>query len=233
MGLSTAATRPAKYREAYRLIQERILRGQLRPGQRVIIDVLARELGMSPTPIREALRQLEAEGVVVYRPHAGARVADVNARAYAEVVSVRAVLEGWATALGAPRARAQLQRLRSLNARMREAVQREDLGTFDRLNRRFHRALYAGCGNRLLRELLENLRARTKLVRQSVFPFIPHRAWESVQEHDQLLDLLQAGAGAEEVEAFARQHKLRTLQAYLRWKAAQPASGARGDGGGR
>ncbi|MFN3285208.1 MAG: GntR family transcriptional regulator, partial [bacterium] len=136
-------------------------------------------------------------------------------------------LEAWATALAAPRlAPAALQRLRQLNARMREAARGGDLAAFDRLNRRFHRALYRPCGHRLLTELLEGLRARTDVVRQSIFPFIPDRARQSVDEHDRLLDLVEQGAPPEEVEAFARQHKLRTLEAYLRWvggsQAAQP-----------
>lgn len=209
-----------KYREAYRAIQERILRGGFRPGQRVTIEVLARELGMSPTPVREALRQLEAEGVVTYRPHAGARLVDIDPKAYAELLSVRAVLEGWATALAAPRlSRATLVRLRELNRRMREAVQKGDLAAFDRLNRRFHRALYRPCGHRLLTELVEGLRARTDLVRRTVFPFIPHRGLQSVDEHDQLLDLVERAASPEAVERFAREHKLRTLEAFLRWGA--------------
>ncbi len=230
-----AALGRTKYREAYRAIQERILRGDFRPGQRVTIEVLARELGMSPTPVREALRQLEAEGVVTYRPHAGARLVDIDPKVYGELLSVRAVLEGWATALAAPRlSRATLVRLRELNRHMREAVQRGDLAAFDRLNRRFHRALYRPCGHRLLVELLEGLRARTDLVRRTVFPFIPHRGLQSVDEHDQLLDLVEQGASPEAVEQFARQHKLRTLEAFLRWEAslrqALPGRGGRTGG---
>lgn len=233
MGLSTGATRRTKYREAYRAIQERILRGEFRPGQRVTIEVLARELGMSPTPVREAVRQLEAEGVVTYRPHAGARVAEIDPKAYGELLSVRAVLEGWATALAAPRLnRAALDRLRDLNRRMREAIRKGDLGTFDRLNRRFHQALYRPCGHGLLVELLEGLRARTDLVRRSVFPFIPHRGLESVDEHDRLVDLVEHGAPAHVVEAFARQHKLRTLEAFLRW-GVTPTAGTLPLRGGR
>ncbi len=221
MRLSTGHTRHTRYREAYRSIRDRILRGELRPGQRVVIEAVARELGMSPTPVREAVRQLEAEGVVTYRPHAGARVVEVDPQAYAEAVSVRAVLEGWATALAAPRLRtATLRRLRALNARMRRAAQEEDFAVFHRLNRQFHRLLYRSCGHRLLVELLEGLRARTDLVRHNIFPFIPHRLRESADEHDQLVDLVERGAAPEEVEAFAREHKLRTLRAYLRWVAA-------------
>jgi DNA-binding GntR family transcriptional regulator len=234
MGLSRH-DRPArvKYREAYRQIHERILRGEYRPGQRITIEALVRELGMSHTPIREALRQLEAQGVVTYQAHVGARVAEVDLRAYGETLSVLAVLEGWATALAGPRIGAHaLERLRALNRHMQRAAEAEDYRTFDRLNRRFHRSLCAACGHRYLVELLDAAWKRLDAVRRSVFPFIPRRGLQSVREHDRLLDLIQRGAPPSRLEAFARQHKLRTLQTYLRWdaRAADPSAVAVGGG---
>ncbi|MCS7234627.1 MAG: FCD domain-containing protein [Armatimonadetes bacterium] len=144
------------------------------------------------------------------------------------------MLEAWATALAAPRlGEATVARLRELNRHMREAVRRQDLATFDRLNRRLHRTLYRRCGHRLLLELLEGLRARTDLVRRSIFPFIPDRAAQSVDEHDHLLDLLERRAPEQEVEVFVRQHKLRTLEAYLRWARGGFPVGAGGKDRGR
>lgn len=208
----------AKYQEAYRKIHERILRGEYRPGQRVTIEALVRELGMSHTPIREALRQLEAQGLVTYRPHAGARVAEVDVDAYRETMLVLAVLEGWATALAASRIETHaLERLRALNRHMRRAAEQEDYRTFDQLNRRFHQSLCAACGQRYLLELIDATWRRLDAVRRSIFPFIPHRGLQSVQEHDRLLDLIQQGAPRSRVECFARRHKLRTLRTYLRW----------------
>ena len=70
----------SKHERAYRLIRARILAGEYGPGDRLVIDTLADELGISPVPVREAIRRLEAEGRVVYRHNAGARVAPVDDR---------------------------------------------------------------------------------------------------------------------------------------------------------
>ncbi len=67
--------RVTKQERVYRTIRERILSGDYRPGHRVVIDSLATELGVSALPVREAIRRLEAEGLVVFRPNAGAHVA--------------------------------------------------------------------------------------------------------------------------------------------------------------
>src|SRR3989441_8406502 len=71
-----------KHEQAYSIMRERIFNGTYVPGYRLVIDALARELGISPVPIREAIRRLEAEGWVEYRANAGAQVAAVDARKY-------------------------------------------------------------------------------------------------------------------------------------------------------
>jgi DNA-binding GntR family transcriptional regulator len=208
-----------KYAEAYRRIYERILRGEFGPGYRLSIDALAREFGMSPTPVREALRRLQAEGVVTYERYRGARVAQVDERAYTETLSLLALLEGYATALAAPRLQpGTLRELRRMNERMRQAMASFDLPLFDRLNRRFHMTLCAGCDHRYLLDLLRATWNRMDTIRRSIFPFIPHRGLDSVKEHDRLIELIEQGADPVQIERFARQHKLRTLEAYLRWK---------------
>src|SRR5207244_5087838 len=86
-----------KHEQAYSIIRERIFNGTYVPGYRLVIDGLARELGISPVPIREAIRRLEAEGWLEYRPNAGAQVAAVDASKYGEEMTVLALLEGYAT----------------------------------------------------------------------------------------------------------------------------------------
>src|SRR5207245_8580145 len=88
-----------KHEQAYSIIRERIFNGTYVAGYRLVIDRLARELGISPVPIREAIRRLEAEGWVEYRPNAGAQVASADASKYEEDMTVLALLEGYATAL--------------------------------------------------------------------------------------------------------------------------------------
>src|SRR5262249_27974583 len=81
-------------------VRERLRAGQLRPGERVRVDDLARELAMSPTPIREAVRLLQADGLLLYRPHHGIVVTELSSSATEEVYCLRLLLEPLATKLG-------------------------------------------------------------------------------------------------------------------------------------
>lgn len=213
----------SKQEHAYQVIRQRILDGTYGPGYRLVIDALARELGVSPVPVREAIRRLEAEGWVVYRAHAGAEVAPADPRQWEHLMEVLAVLEGAATAAAAPRlAAVDLQHLESINRAMAEALEALDVMAFGRLNRRFHFTIYAGCPNPYLIELLHQTWDRLDRIRSTIFRYVPHRGWESIEEHRQLLEMIRAGAEPEAIEAFARQHKLRTVAAY-RTNRPEPA----------
>ncbi|GAB6876883.1 GntR family transcriptional regulator [Thermaerobacter litoralis] len=211
----------SKQELAYQSIRQRILDGTYGPGYRLVIDALARELGVSPVPVREAIRRLEAEGWVVYRAHAGAEVAPADLGQWEQLMEVLAVLEGAASAAAAPHLTpADLEHLEAINQAMAQALDRVDVMAFSRLNRQFHFAIYAGCPNPYLTELLHQTWDRLDRIRSTIFRYVPHRGWESIAEHRQLLDLIRRGAESGAIEAFARQHKLRTVAAY-RTRTAQ------------
>src|ERR1700730_17057097 len=114
-----------KQERLYEAIRERILSGAYSPGYRVVIDGLAEEFQVSALPVREAIRRLEAEGLVVYRPNAGAQVAPADPGVFLEELTVLAVLEGYATALAAPTlGEAEIARLTEINASMAAAMER-------------------------------------------------------------------------------------------------------------
>src|SRR5260370_39803344 len=143
-----------KHEQAYSIIRERIFNGSYVPGYRLVIDRLARELGISPVPIREAIRRLEAEGWVEYHPNAGAQVASVDASKYGEEMTVLALLEGYATALASTHLdTAGMKHLREINASMHSALQSADIPAFSRLNREFHFFIYDRCQNTYLVDL--------------------------------------------------------------------------------
>src|SRR6266498_3985285 len=96
-----------KHELAYRLIRERIEAAVYQPGQRQVLDGLARELNMSQVPIREAIRRLQAEGWITYRHNSGPEVANIGLEQWQATMEVLAVLEGYATALAAPNVRKQ------------------------------------------------------------------------------------------------------------------------------
>src|SRR6266851_1941906 len=120
--------RTNKHEVAYRLIRERIEAASYQPGQRLVIDALARDLNMSQVPIREAIRRLQAEGWITYRHNSGPEVANIGLEQWQATMEVQAVLEGYATALAAPAVGADdIARMRELAQRMQQAMAEFDL----------------------------------------------------------------------------------------------------------
>lgn len=210
----------SKLERVYGVIRERILNGQYGPGHRLVIDSLAEELGVSALPIREAIRRLEAEGLVLYRVNAGATVATADPAQFAEGMAVLAVLEGYATALTAPLlTEDDFAGLEAATDRMRECMERLDVLGFGQANRDFHAIVYERCPNGGLVKSLGEAARRLDHVRRTVFTHIPYRGVQSIAEHRELIGMLRAGASFGDVEAFARQHKLNTVEAFARWHA--------------
>lgn len=208
----------SKLELAYRTIRQRILEGVYGPGYRVVIDELARELGCSAIPVREAIRRLEAEGLLEYTRNAGARVVTIDEREYVDVLSTLAVLEGYATALAAPRMSPRdLVPLRAFEEEMQRAVEAGDMLRYSTLNRAYHEAIYAHCPNRYLVAQIENAWARLDSMRHSIFVLLPGRARTSLEDHRRITDLIERRAPAEEIEQVVRQHKLATARAFQSW----------------
>jgi DNA-binding GntR family transcriptional regulator len=214
-------SRPAgtKQQRVYQAVRERILSGAYSPGFRVVIDALAEEFEVSALPVREAIRRLEAEGLVVYRPNAGAQVAPADPGLFDEEMTVLAVLEGYATALAAPHlGKAGLKQLRAINDQMVAAVDRLDPLEFGRLNQEFHAVIYEHCPNSALVSMLRDVARRLDAIRRTVFVQIPYRGSQSVAEHSELIDLIAASAPAAKLEAKARAHKLHTVESFRDWR---------------
>jgi DNA-binding GntR family transcriptional regulator len=214
---------PNKQEQAYNNIRERILNGTYVPGYRLVIDALAREFGFSPVPVREAIRRLEAEGWVEYRPNSGAQVAPIDASQYEAELNVLALLEGYATALAAPHMTAEdLEYLRESNVVMFRVAQSANLHAYGPLNKAFHFYIYDRCSNSYLIELLRATWERVGVRRHTDFSYIPQRVRAAIEEHSQLLDMIERQAPANEIEQFMREHKLRTSEAYRKSARFQP-----------
>jgi DNA-binding GntR family transcriptional regulator len=216
-----------KVERVYGVIRERILNGDYGPGHRLVIDTLAEELGVSALPIREAIRRLEAEGLVLYRVNAGATVATADPAQFGEGMAVLAVLEGYATALTAPLlTKDDFAELAGATDRMQECMERLDVLGFGQANRDFHAIVYARCPNAALVKSLREAARRLDHVRRTVFTHIPYRGVQSIAEHRELIRMLRAGEPFDDIEAFARQHKLNTVEAFRRWHAEAGAAAA-------
>jgi DNA-binding GntR family transcriptional regulator len=203
-----------KQERTYTVLRDRIHSGTFAPKARLNIDALARELGVSAIPVREALRRLEAEGWVKFQPNVGAIVAPVDATTWEQQMVAVAILEGAATADAVARLRpSDLSKVRKLAAEMEEVAEDGDMARFSRLNRRLHATITARCGNTYLLELLEQTNQRLDRLRDTMFTFLPDRSKAAISEHARLIELLEAGDAAA-VESYARWHKLQTIEAY-------------------
>jgi DNA-binding GntR family transcriptional regulator len=219
----TVAT--SKSQRAYDAIRERILDSTYVPGYRLVLSTLANELDCSVVPVREAIRRLEAEGMVRFERNVGATVASVDTMLYLNTMQTLAILEGSATALAAPSiTTASLNRARRTNEQMRELLKAFDAKEFTRLNTQFHAALYESCPNTHLLDLVHRGWTRMNAIRVSSFTTIPARASESVREHDALLAAIAAGESAPEIEMQSRAHRMRTLNAYLTTVGEPPSA---------
>ena len=200
-----------KQERTYEILRDRIHSGVYAPMARLNIDALARELGVSPIPVREALRRLEAQGWVQFKPNAGAIVSPVDSTSWEQAMVALAILEGAATAEAQRHLRkSDFTRLRKIAADMES---RDDLVRFGKLNRRLHEVIVARCGNDCLLDLLRQTRDRLDRAGSTMFAYLPERAATAAREHTRLIELLESGDPAE-VEHYARWHKLQMVEAY-------------------
>jgi DNA-binding GntR family transcriptional regulator len=207
----------SKSQQAHAWIKKRITEREFTPGYRLVLEPIARELGMSPVPVREAIRQLEAEGLVTFERNVGAHVAMVDDTLYRATMHTLAIIEGAATALAAPYvATGDIAAARALNDDMARLLEAFDPQGFTRMNRQFHTCLFNRCPNLHLLGLVNSEWDRLDYFRASTFTFIPERSRRSVREHEQLLQLIESAAPAETIEKVVRDHRLETLEVYLK-----------------
>lgn len=211
-----SAPAQSKSQVAYHWIKERIARQDFTPGYRLVLSSLAKELDMSVVPVREAIRQLEAEGLITFERNIGAQVSMVDDSQYRHSMQALSILEGAATALAARQLTEEdLRHARSVNEQMIESLDHFDPRLFTALNQEFHAVLFAKCVNPRMVTLVEAEWARLGHLRSSTFSFVPGRAQESVREHENILRLIEIGAPLGEIEKVARRHRAATLDAYM------------------
>ncbi|MDQ7858453.1 MAG: GntR family transcriptional regulator [Armatimonadota bacterium] len=173
--------------ETFRTLRDAILRGTLRPGTRLVEAKLARRLGISRTPIREALHKLELEGLVRPAGRRGMAVADVNLDDVREIMDLREVLESHAAGLAAVRATPDALRVMEDSlARAGRCLAAGDASGLLRWNTQFHDAVIASSGSRRLGEIAGRLRGYVVELRLVTLraPGLPAR---SHQEHVAIL----------------------------------------------
>lgn len=206
----------SKSQRAYEWLHDRIANHDYAPGRRLVLGTIANSLGMSVVPVREAIRRLEAEGLVTFERNVGAQVALVDEDEYVFTMQTLGVVEGAATALSAALLTpTDLDRAELVNQQLSGLLDDFDPPTFTALNQQFHSVLYQRCPNPHLLELVHRGWTRLSGLRDSTFAFVPQRARDSVAEHAEILDLIRDQADPTEIELAARHHRWRTLEAFL------------------
>ena len=143
----------------FNTLRQAILKGELEPGERLMEIQLAERLGVSRTPIREAIRKLELEGLVLMVPRKGAEVASISEKSLREVLEVRRSLEELAIELACQKiTQEQIQELEAAEAVFAEAVQKGDPMTIAESDESYHDVIYQATGNGRLVQILNNLR---------------------------------------------------------------------------
>ncbi|MDQ6669254.1 MAG: GntR family transcriptional regulator [Chloroflexota bacterium] len=184
---------------AYQLLRERVVGGEFAAGERLRLDVLARQFGISRTPIREALNQLAEEGLIEIRPRRGTFVAKVDERTVAELYQLRFMIDRFsADMLARTISGRQVRQLARLLRRMAEQVQGErylNYAAYLEADRAFHLAIVELVGNRRLSALYEEIILPLWLVRaQQEAGFAQDReAATSLESHRRILHALESG----------------------------------------
>lgn len=191
-GLEQLTDHLTKSERVYAVLQEAILSGRIRPGTKLVIREVARELGVSESPVREAIKQLETKGLVEFRPYIGAVVTAPTPESVAEVFLLRSVLEPLAAETSLPfLGPDDVDDLRKILEEMRNCAGRAEAWNYSKADRRFHRVLYGRCPHRRLLSLVCDLQSESERAR-AIFHLSPASMPISLAEHEEMLRVVES-----------------------------------------
>lgn len=188
-------------------LREAIIIGELRPGERLMEVQLAEKMGVSRTPVREAIRKLELEGLVDMIPRKGAHVAELSIKDIMDVLEVRASLDGLATALASERITDdELKELKHINSQFSSYIEKENLNGSIKKDAEFHDIIYKASRNDKLIAILNNLREQVQR-----FRVIYLKDYSSpknlIKEHNDIYESM-VSRSSEAARGLAKQHIL-------------------------
>jgi DNA-binding GntR family transcriptional regulator len=158
------------------------------PGKWINVEGLSKELGVSRTPVWQALKDLEKEGLVIHVPKQGIRMAQMTPQMALDLYTVRGILEGLAGRLAAEEISiTSMRRLESILKRQHGIVEEKDILAYSKSDFEFHALIYASCGNWLLKELLENIKRRSRPFLCDITPILP----DLYQDHVAVVNALK------------------------------------------
>ena len=176
----------------FQTLRQAILKGELKPGERLMEIQLAQKLGVSRTPVREAIRKLELEGLVLMIPRKGAEVAEITIKDLEDVLEVRAALEELAVCDACENiTEEQILALKEAADNFQAALESDDLVKCAETDMAFHEIIYSATNNKRLLQILNNLREQMYRYRMEYVKDIRQRS-NLVEEHRELLDAISS-----------------------------------------
>ena len=200
----------------YEKIRQGIIKGTLKPGQKLVMAALAKKFKTSETPIREAIRRLESDGYVTFTPHAGAMVTEINRQELSEIYLIRISLEALATRLAVPFiSQDDLIWLKKKNEEMKAVIEKDRYDQLARLNKAFHLRIYKAAPFPRLYKMISNLWDAFERW-PSVFTYIPERAASAIREHEQIIEALES-ADVDRADDLMKEQKKKSLEALQQY----------------
>jgi DNA-binding GntR family transcriptional regulator len=184
--------------QIYGILKEMIADQRFNPGSYINVEQLCQELEVSRTPIWEAIRRLEQEGIVTHTPHKGVCIRELTKDMALELYKVREALENLAARSGAPKATPEIiDKMESLLVEQEKTIEQDDPVAYSRADYEFHLLIYEACGNTLLKEILEGLRYKALPLAFRLMPYLD----KFLEFHQELLKAFRAkdGQSAEDV----------------------------------
>ena len=189
----------------FNTLRQAILKGELEPGERLMEIQLAERLGVSRTPIREAIRKLELEGLVLMIPRKGAEVARISEKSLRDVLELRRSLEELAIELACQRmTEEEIDELERAQEAFRKAVDSKDVMLMAETDEKYHEIIYQGTKNSRLVQILNNLREQMYRYRLEYIKDADKRQILLI-EHDNILKAVR-GRRVAEAKAAMREH---------------------------
>lgn len=177
--------------KVYSIIRENILDGKYKVGESLVEMRLAEELNVSRTPIREAIRQLELEGLIESIPNKGAVVKGINTKDMEDIYKIRLLLEGLAARWCIKRiSDGQIKELQEIYELMEFYTNKKDIENIERLNTKFHQTIYETAGSNILLHILKDFQVYVKIARCESLR-CPGRMESSLEEHRKILEAIK------------------------------------------
>lgn len=210
------------YEKIFEVIKERILMGVVKPGDPLIEVKLAEELGVSRTPIREALRQLELEGLVYSIPHKGAFVAGVSTQDIEDIYTIRMLLDGLAARWAAQKiTKEEEDELTEIITLMELYTKKRDIPKVMKTDSNFHQLIYKASKSKPLEHVLSTFHSYVLRARTTSFE-TPGRLDEALKEHKLIYEAIMQ-KDADKAEEYTRLHVMNAAKNLLEQKKIEKA----------